>query len=66
MKELVEITREPDPSSTRSSVQDIAVQADAKAYVKCVTNVNNLVTSQGNHQNISPQWRPRDLLLNGA
>ena len=34
MKEPVEITREPDPSSTRSSVQDIAIQADAKAYVK--------------------------------
>ena len=58
MKEPVEITQEPDPSSTRSSVQDITGQLSKqmrRLMSRCVTNANDLVTSQGNHQSISPR-----------
>ena len=51
MKEPMEITREPDPSSTRSSVQDTTGQLSKKMQrlmSRCVTNANDLVTSQGN------------------
>ena len=61
MKEHVEITREPDPSSTRSSVQDTTGQQSKQMrrfMSRCVTNANDLVTFQGNHQSISPQWWP--------
>ena len=58
MKEPVEITREQDPSSTRSFVQDTTGQQSKqtrKPMSRCVTNANDLVMFQGNYQNISPQ-----------
>ena len=48
MKEPVEITRELDPTSTRSSVQDITGQLSKqmrRLMSRCVTNANDLVTS---------------------
>ena len=57
MKEPVEITREPDPSSIRSFVQDTTGQLSRqmrRLMSRCMTSANDLVTSQGNHQSISP------------
>ena len=58
MKEPVEITRELDPSSTRSSVKDTTGQQSKqmrRLMSRCVTNANDLVTFQGKHQSNSPQ-----------
>ena len=48
MKEPVEITREPDPSSIRLSVQDTTGQLSRqmrRLMSRCVTNANDLATS---------------------
>ena len=52
MKELVEIIRELDHSSIRSSMQDTIGQLSRqmrKLMSKCVINANDLAMSQGNH-----------------
>ena len=48
MKGLVEIIREPDPSFTKSSVQDTTGQPFKlmlRLMSRCVTNANDLVIS---------------------
>ena len=58
MKEPVEIIREPDHSSTRSSVQGTIGQLSKqmrKLMSKYVTNANDLVISPDNHQSTSPR-----------
>ena len=57
MKEHVEIIREPDHSSIRSSVQGTIDQLSKqmqKLMSRYVTNANDLVMSPDNHQSISP------------
>ena len=56
MKELMEIIREPDHSSIKSSVQGTIGQLSKqmqKLMSKYVTNANNLVMSPDNHQSTS-------------
>ena len=58
MKELVEIIRELDHSSIRSSVQDTIGQLSRqmrKLMSKCVINANDLVMSPDNHQSTTPR-----------
>ena len=58
MKEPVEIIREQDRSSTRSSVQGTIGQLSKwmqKLMSRYVTNANNLVMSLDNHQSTSPR-----------
>ena len=58
MKKLVEIIREPDRSSTKSSVQGTIGQLSKwmqKLMSRYVTNANDLVMSPNSHQSISPQ-----------
>ena len=58
MKELVEIIREPDHSSARSSVQGTIGQLSKwmqKLMSRYVTNANDLVMFLDNHQSILSQ-----------
>ena len=62
MKKLVEIIREPDRSSTKSSVQGTIGQLSKwmqKLMSRYVTNANDLVMSPNSHQSIStPMMAP--------
>ena len=58
MKELVEIIREPDRSSIKSSVQGTIGQLSKrmqKLMSRHVTHANDSIMSSDNHQSISPQ-----------
>ena len=58
MKKLVEIIREPDRSSTKSSVQGTISQLSKwmqKLMSRYVTNANDLVMFLDNHQSILSQ-----------